>query len=150
MTAIAPNVAARHGLAMNQNNGTCRPGVSHRIERKLEVAGVHQRHKDENQGGLPEISDVATECRVSTKMVRKIEAEPLGHGRVMAPKELSQNQRTGPGVCAIDGCDSFILLMLHLEEPSQTLATCKHHLQSFVGREVSQSATDRRAHQQKD
>ena len=74
---ITPDIAARYGLAVNQNNGTYKPGVSYGIERKLEVAGVYQRLEDENQGSRPKISDVATECDtcVSTKMVRKIEAE---------------------------------------------------------------------------
>ena len=74
MTTITPDIAARYGLAVNQNNGTYKPGVSYGIERKLEVAGAYQRLKDENQGSRPKISDVASECHVSTKMVRKIEA----------------------------------------------------------------------------
>ena len=88
MTTITPDIAARYGLAMNQNNGTYKPGVSYGIERKLEVAGVYLRHKDENQGSRPKISDVATECHVSTKIVRKIEAELVTHGRVMDPKSF--------------------------------------------------------------
>ena len=143
MTTITPDIAARYGLAVNQNNGTYKPGVSYGIERKLEVAGVYQRLKDENQGSRPKISDVATECHVSTKMVRKIEAELFTHGRVMDPKELLQNRHIGPGVYAIDECDSFILLMLYLEEPSRTLSSYKYHLQSYTGREVSKSTISR-------
>jgi hypothetical protein len=143
MTTITPDIAARHGLSMNQNNGIYRPGVAYGIERKLEIAGVYQRHKEENQGGRPNISDVAAECRVSTKIVRKIESELHIHGRVMDPRELPQNRHLGPGIYTIDELDSFILLMLYLEEPSRTLASYKHHLQSFTGREVSKSTISR-------
>jgi hypothetical protein len=61
----------------------------------------------------------------------------------MDPKELPQNRHLRPGVCTIDELDSFILLLLCLEEPSRTLASYKHHLQSFTGREVSKSAVSR-------
>jgi hypothetical protein len=50
MATITPDIAARYGLSMNQQNGIYKPGVSYGIEKKLEVAGVYQRHEEENQG----------------------------------------------------------------------------------------------------
>jgi hypothetical protein len=101
---------------MNQNNGTCcEPGVPHGIEKKLEIAGVHQHHKEDNQGDRPKIADVPTACHVSARIARKIEAEPFAHGGVMDPCELPQNRNVGPGVHTIDETDSFILLCCALK-----------------------------------
>ena len=130
----------QHGYFINENGGAYLSGTSLGYTKKVEVASVYERAR-EDCGERPNISAIARECSTSTWFVRKIESELREFGRVLKEDEMPK-RREGPiGPCSksLDNDDMLILYQLYLDEPSRTRASYIQWLFYFTGKVVSES-----------
>jgi hypothetical protein len=72
-----------------------------------------------------------------------VENELVVFGRVIHPKKIQQKHQFGPGANTIDSLDAFVLLMLYLEEPSQSLSSYAEYLFLFTGSTFTESTASR-------
>jgi hypothetical protein len=84
--------AASYGLSVNQNGGVYHNGSSYDVE-KIRIENTYVKLLGELPQGRfrPNLLEVARQCQVDEKTLRKIEGELIQHGRVQAPI-LPQNQ----------------------------------------------------------
>ena len=141
----AETITASLGAKLNQYGGVYISGQAYDYRKKIEVAASYHAAKANNGGERPNISELARDCHVSRKFVEKIEKELQNYGRVVDPKDILQNKEgpIGPGSKTIDENDSFVLLLLYLDEPSRTLSCYKESLELLTGTIVSESTISR-------
>ena len=129
-----------HGFLINSNGGVYAPGTSLGYTKKVEVASVYEKAR-QDVGKRPNISVIARECAVSTWFVRKVESELNEFGRVLKKNEMPKRRAgpTGPCSQSLDDNDMLLLYQLYLDEPSRTRASYVEWLFNFTGKRVSET-----------
>jgi hypothetical protein len=120
---VDPQLAARYGLAVNEEGRVYQRGKSYGAEVKLLVYTRINRlcGSSIDAIGSVNLSQVARETNTSRKFVRKVRDEMLDHdGNILHPDLINQKRKLGPGANTFDEMDMFVLLHLYLEEPSRS------------------------------
>lgn len=143
--ALLSAFTSNHGLSTNAHNRVYKNGKALPIEIKVTIAVEYLKAKDAIDGARPNITKLATKCKVARSTITKIEEELASIGRVRDPSEIRKNRDVpvGPGALSLDDFDVFAILMLYHHEPSRTLKGYVVGLYQLTGTIVSASTISR-------
>ena len=130
-------IAHEHGYHVNNKNVPYKRGAAYNLAKKMEVAAAIQACQAGNTSDHPNITFVSRACKVSRKFVRKVLKELQQHGKVLTPEEKTSYSNSGPGARKLDEIDTFVILLLYLEEPSRSLHSYALWLHHYTGTQVS-------------
>ena len=116
-------IAGEHGFDINSNNGAYMCGTSYNLTKKVEVSAALQTSQAKSTSEHPNITSVSQQCKVSRSFVRTFAGEVEQHGKALLPDQKGRHTDSEPGAKELDEIDTFIILLLYMEEPSLGLMT---------------------------
>jgi hypothetical protein len=143
---IEPLLAARYGLAVNEQGRIYERGKFYSAEIKLLVSTRIARLCGNSPAAIisVNVSRVSRETNTSRRFVRKVRDEMIENdGNIIHPKRIKQKRKIGPGVNTFDDMDMFVLLFLYLDEPSRSNFSYVERLYCITGTLTSTATVSR-------
>ena len=125
----------------NENGGFFSPGKPLSTEKKLEIAAILERHRQEGTN-RPNLSAIARQTCVSEGSVRKVERELFLFGSVQAPQKAGTSAN-GPGALTLSHEDERVLLRLLRRDCFRSLRSYRRCLYKKTGTQVSEATISR-------